>query len=450
MLLRSTSVVMCAALFMTAYAFTGPSANTMADTNAPDDYQYYKRDENVGATNNALNQEIASEGMVMLKNDGLLPLTKQKNGGEELKISVFGKHSVQLTDRGFGSSDTFYGTNNNLQSILDSSDTFAVNPVLKEFYENTSKSGNFRLDGDYHGSMDSFKAGMPTWETPQENYNRYPEIAQSYKDYNDAAIVVLSRYAGEGNDLPTTSLKSWDTLDDSNKFDSARSWNSHYLQLDKYEVDMLQSVMANFDNVIVLVNSANPFELGFLNDPEHYLYTDNEFTTTTAEAEEMMGHLKAAFHIGFPGSTGALAIPELLDGTVNPSGHLADTWAVNFMNNPVMDNFGYNGSGDGNKSVSGVEYVHYDEDIYVGYRYYETKYFTEGGDDENGNAWYDAEVMYPFGYGLSYTTFDWELLRDQSTAENTQLEKDGVITTTKYGKRRRQRRRSALLQRALL
>lgn len=430
MLLRSTSVAMCAAIFMTAYAFTGPSANTMADSNAPDDYQYYKRDENVGATNNALNQEIASEGMVMLKNDGLLPLTKEKHGGNEIRVSVFGKHSVQLVDRGFGSSDTFYGTNNNLQSILDSSDTFAVNPVLKEFYENTSKSGQFRLNGDYHGSMDNYKAGLSTWETPQENYNRYPEIAQSYKDYNDAAIVVLSRYAGEGNDLPTTSLKSWDALDDSNKLDSARSWDSHYLQLDKYEVDMLQSVMANFDNVIVLVNSANPFELGFLNDPEHYLYTDNEFTTTTAEAEEMMGHLKAAFHIGFPGSTGALAIPELLDGTVNPSGHLADTWAVNFMNNPVMDNFGYNGSGDGNKSVSGVEYVHYDEDIYVGYRYYETRYFTEGGDDENGNAWYDAEVMYPFGYGLSYTTFDWELLRDQSTAENTPLEKDGVITTT--------------------
>lgn len=273
MLLRSTSVVMCAALFMTAYAFTGPSANTMADTNAPDDYQYYKRDENVGATNNALNQEIASEGIVMLKNDGLLPLTKEKNGGEELKISVFGKHSVQVVDRGFGSSDTFYGTNNNLQSILDSSDTFAVNLVLKEFYENTDKSGNFRMNGDYHGSMDNYKAGLSTWETPQENYNRYPEIAQSYKDYNDAAIVVLSRYAGEGNDLPTTSLKSWDTLDDSNKLDSARSWDSHYLQLDKYEVDMLQSVMANFDNVIVLVNSANPFELGFINDPEHYLYT---------------------------------------------------------------------------------------------------------------------------------------------------------------------------------
>lgn len=436
------AVLLCAALLVTTYLFAIPFAKADAAT-VPDDYQYYTRDENVGATNNALNEEIASEGMVLLKNDGLLPLQKSANNGEKYKVSVFGKHSVQMTDRGYGSSDTFYGTNNNLQTILNDSDTFEVNPTLKAFYEDTSRSGQFRMNGDYHGSLDAYRPGLSTWETSYELYT--DEIEASYEEYNDAAIVVLTRYAGEGTDLPTTSLKSWGTYDDSNKLDSARSWDSHYLQLDKYEVALLQNVMIHFDNVIILINSANPFELGFLNDPTHYLYTDvymdndaaNENTKAFNElydAQEMMGHLKAVMHVGFPGSTGALAIPKLLDGTVNPSGHLADTWAINFMDNPVLDNFGFNGTENGN--LSGVEYVHYDEDIYMGYRYYETRYYTEGGngagdDTDKGETWYDATVMYPFGYGLSYTDFKLEVLQGEegSTPDGTKLEKDGTIVT---------------------
>lgn len=181
---------------------------------------------------------------------------------------------------------------------------------------------------------------------------------------------------------------------------------------------MLRNVMENFENVIVLVNSANPMEMGFLNDVNHYLYTDDRYDETHNVAE-LMGHLKAAVHVGFPGDTGALAIPDILDGTVNPSGHLADTWAVDFMKNPVLNNFGYNRSENGNASGK-VHFVHYDEDIFVGYRYYETKYFEEGGkgaENDAGARWYESEVMYPFGYGLSYTEFEWTVTSKDGKAD---------------------------------
>ncbi len=417
---RITAFLLCAVLCFTMAAPLARDKNTFA----ANEYRYYTQDADVVNTSLALNREIASEGMVLLKNDGLLPLRKQ--GGEKVKISVFGKHSVQITDRGYGSSDAYYGFGD-LYTAFSQNATFELNPTLRAFYNDTSKSGNFRLENDRHGSLDNYRPGLPTWETP---YNKYTaEVKASYADYNAAAIVVLSRYGAEGSDLPATSLKNWNALENSNKLDSARSWDSHYLQLDANEVALLQNVMNSFENVIIMVNSANPLELGFLNDPGHYLYTDNNYTADAAAAAEKMSRLKAALHIAFPGSSGALAIPDLLDGTVNPSGRLADTWAVNFKNNPVLQNFSFNGSAGGNKS--GIEFVHYDEDIYMGYRYYETKYITEGGDNVAGNAWYDAEVMYPFGYGLSYTDFTWEVLKGEgeTTAAGTSLEKDGTVTT---------------------
>lgn len=415
------AVLLCLALAVQVAALTRLSSREAARAESGD-YTYYEQDKDVVKTSEQLNRDIAAEGMVLLKNDNLLPLQKQE--GSKVKISVFGKHSAQIVDRGFGSSDAYYGFGD-LYAAFDKNDTFEINPALRAFYNDTAQSGNFRLNNDRHGSMDAYRPGFPLWETPYERYT--DTVKSSYAAYNDAAVVVLSRYGGEGTDLPTTSLKSWETLDDSNKLDNARSWDSHYLQLDVDEVKLLQNVMDNFENVVVLVNSANPLELGFLKDPAHYLYIDNGYTSSETQAREKMSRLKAALHVGFPGTSGSDAIPGILDGTINPSGHLADTWAVNFMNNPVLKNFGFNKSSDGNKS--GVEYVHYDEDIYMGYRYYETRYITEGGDSANGNAWYDAEVMYPFGHGLSYTAFDWELLEDESTPYGTALEKDGTVVT---------------------
>ncbi len=386
------------------------------------DYNYFKSDYQSGAeltaAATAKNIEICEEGFTLLKNDnGFLPL-QPVSGQSKIKTSMFGKHSSSVIYCGYGSSDNWKST----VSVYDafSNSIFDLNPTLKAFYNDNGRSG---VPTSGHDCIDSFRVGLPVRETPASSYTS--DITNSYKDYNELAIVFLSRTAGEGSDLPMVSLNSgFTSRDDSNKLSSARKWDDHYLQLDKNEVDMLQMVMRNFDDIVVIMNGASYIELGFLDDPTHYLYTDNSFTTSADDAESMMHKFKAAINIGMPGTDGIRALPKILDGTVNPSGHLSDTWVREMENDPTFQNFGLSGMTD-NEIRYGEYYVHYDEDIYMGYRYYETRYITEG---ENGDAWYADSVMYPFGHGLSYTTFEWELV-DPASGNET-LTKDGVITTT--------------------
>lgn len=418
-----------------------PAAQTSAEALTSDSEHYYYESEynsaqEVRSAAIELNKQVEAEGAVLLKNEGLLPLAPAA-GKDKLNVSIFGKNSAAIAYFGFGSSDSiaiggdWTRTSKTLYEAFDNT-VFNVNPTLKDFYNDSTKSGNGRLggvknsngsnrypDGNVHDSFDNYKAGAPTGETPQSGYT--PAVKSSYADYNDAAIVVLTRARGEGNDLPKTSLKAFG----GEKLDSARSGDDHYLQLDKYEVEMLQSVMDNFDNVILLVNASGPMEVGFLNDPTHYLYTDNGYTADLEQATAKMNKIKAAISIGFPGTDGVTVVPKLLTGEVNPSGRLADTWVYDMTKDPTYQNQGFNGSQDGNKY--GGAYVHYDEDIYLGYRYYETRYFEEGREvAADGATWYNSQVQYPFGYGLSYTTFEKEVL--SITASGEGLEKTGKIT----------------------
>lgn len=402
----------------------------------------------------AKNIEMAGEGTVLLKNgnDG----TSLPTGtGASTKVSVFGKNSQHWKFYTYGAGDASnsvlsanYGTtgrtptDSSLYEAFESNSNFELNPTLKAFYQNDALSG---ASPDFDAAVTS-SVGIPTGETP---YSMYTEaVESSYSEYNDLAVVVLARISREGHDTPMYNVKSSSDWSQSNKLDNARYWDDHYLQIDAYEVEMIQNVMKNFDNVVILTNTSSYMEVGFLNDPTHYLYTDNAFTSSVEEAEAHMDKL-SAMAIGLPGTFGAHAIPMLLSGEINPSAKTMDTWVRDILEDPVSQNVAY---GKGSSSMQkGNYFLQYDEDIYMGYRYYETRYYEEDGTittdanlrpvDEavtfdNRDEWYQDQVVFPFGYGLSYTDFTQEL-KDLKVINNetkvdagTKLVKDGTITAT--------------------
>jgi beta-glucosidase len=340
------------------------------------------------ALNNAqaLNLKAAEEGFVLLKNENsALPLDKGA------KISVFGKNSVNLSYGGSGSGG--FDTSNNVDLYASLEDAgFDTNSALKSFYESSqSGSGRSANSSDLDsGSNQRIAVG----ETPQSKYT--DAVKNSYESYADAALVVITRIGGEGFDLPRYQGTT----------EGAVSADSHYLELDQNERDMLSAVCnAGFKHVIVVFNIPSSFEATFLTDPEYADFADK---------------IDAAIWIGFTGSNGITALGEVLNGDVNPSGRLVDTWAADFTKNPTFENFG-TGSTDTSTDQydMGMYYsVDYEEGIYVGYRYYETRGLTDG------EQWYQENVVYPFGYGLSYTTFEWEV----GEASDDVVEMDNVIT----------------------
>ena len=326
------------------------------------------------ANANEMNIRLMEEGAVLLKNENAaLPLDKKA------KISVFGKNSVNLSYGNSGSSGGSLEGAIDLYTGLEMAG-FTVNPTLKAFYENDSQSGSKRAPNS--SDLDSGGNQMiATAETPQSKYT--DAVKASYGQYSDVAIVVITRIGGEGFDLPRT-MKG---------MTGAHNDDDHYLQLDQNETDLLKAVCeAGFDKVIVLLNIPSTMEAGFLTDPSYYAYQSG---------------IDACLWMGFPGKQGTIGVGRILSGEVNPSGHTVDTWSSNFKNDPVFVNFGDNNIPNGDKYDAGMYYfVHYEEGEYVGYRYYETRGYTDG------EEWYDENVVFPFGYGLSYTEFAWNLADD--------------------------------------
>lgn len=422
----------------------------------------YESRQEVIQANREINEEIEGEGLVLLKNDNSLPI------GGDLKVSVFGKNSVKVLSGGSGSGA---GGGVPIVGFIEAlqQEGFSVNPSLVNFYKDNSKSGAGRGAAPTNGNV---TPGYNTGETPVANYTE--DIEASYEQYGDAAIVVFSRIAGEGFDLPRTMMwngnevdgyKAWGS-DATQLVPGARDKYDHYLQLDQNESDLLKYLGEHFDNVIVLLNTGSQFEVGFLDDPGHYGYHKN---------------VKGCIWMGYPGSSGNLAVAKALKGEINPSGRTVDTWARDFKNDPVWQNHANNlmevdssnkgnqyanlpawgGNGGGGYSNN---YVIYKEGIYIGYRYYETHGFVEGTDyysslgkgkadvvynpktkeyvalsnDKDGDNeihgttttewadWYESRVVYPFGYGLSYTTFDWEIV-DSTVNENDVIGADETI-----------------------
>lgn len=325
-----------------------------------------------------VNLKLAEEGFVLLKNENAaLPMNKGA------RISVFSKNSVNLSYGGSGSGGFDTSNNKNLYESLNDAG-FVTNPTLKNFYE-SSQSGPVRTANSSDlDNGDNQK--IATAETPQSKYT--DAVRNSYADYSDAALVVITRIGGEGFDLPRYQGDS----------EGAVSPDSHYLELDQNEIDLLTAVTdGTFKRVVVVFNTPSSFEATFLKDSAYAAFADK---------------IDAAVWIGFTGSNGITALGEILNGDVNPSGRLVDTWAADFTKNPSFANFGTGCLPDTTDKYDGGMYysVDYEEGIYVGYRYYETRGETDGED------WYNANVVYPFGYGLSYTTFDWTV-GDASASE---------------------------------
>ena len=333
------------------------------DTNA----QYYTSDFNSAEEmvdyGLALTQQVEAEGAALLmNNNNALPLAA------DAKVSTFSNSSVNLVYGGTGSGNIDASTADTLRTALEKVGV-TVNPTLWDFY--TVGAGK-----DYARSKSGTvaTASEVTAEVPWDVYT--DDVKNSVAQYGDAAIVTLSRVGGEGADLAYGDV--------------------NYLALDENEKAMLQNVAEMKKNgivkkTIVLINSANALQVDFLKNNEY--------------------DIDAALWIGDVGISGINAVAEILTGKVNPSGSLVDTYCYDNFSAPAMWNFtpttyeGYVEGGD--VSAKAKSYMIYQEGIYVGYKYYETRYedFVTG----NGNAGdyaYGDIVAYPFGYGMSYTNFD--------------------------------------------
>ena len=351
----------------------------------PSKYVYYEKDyankSEVLAAANALNEEIVEEGIVLLKNEGALPLATPESSEEvsaKPKISVFGKNSVNLVYGGSGSSESKGAAPVTLYESLESAG-YEVNPELKSFYE-SGASGSGRPSNPQMGDL---LYGFATGETPVSSYGS--GLAESYDEYGDLALIVISRIGGEGYDLPRSMRQS---AAGNSAAVSGADKEAHYLELDNNEKALVEYVKAaGFDRICMIINSATSMELGELEDDEE---------------------IGGIVWIGSTGRTGINALGRVLNGEVNPSGRTVDTYARDFTQDPTWANFGTNGRENGNRyyvdgKTMAYYYVEYEEGIYVGYRYWETRGETDGED------WYREHVVYPLGYGLSYTTFGWEV-----------------------------------------
>lgn len=362
--------------------------------------------------------EISAEGMVLLENDGLLPLE------ENSKLNVFGWSSTHPVYGGVGSgalSDN-YKITDLLEGLTEAG--FEVNQELTDFY-NTYKDARPEI-------------GMwaQDWTLPEPNISEYSdELLANAKAYSDTALVVISRPGGENADLPTDMCAvvdgTWkeqdattgnvyfngtydDTLNQGNDWEEGQ----HYLELDNREKELLDMVCSNFDNVVVVINANNAMELGFLKDYEQ---------------------IKGAIYAPCLGQSGFTALGKILDGEVNPSGRTVDTFVSDLKDTPCYNNWGqftYDNMDDyayvstswmtGGEVTTLPQFVNYVEGIYVGYKFYETAYAeAQAG---NMDFDYDSKVVYPFGYGLSYTQFE-QKMGELNVSGNT-ISVDVTVTNT--------------------
>ena len=339
-----------------------------------------------------LGMDIADEGIILLKNDdNLLPMTDNKN------LNVFGWASANPVYGGTGSgalSDSYEIVD--LTTGLENAG-FNLNTELSDFYT------EYRADRPEVGMWEQDWT-LP--EPPVENYSE--DMLANAREFSDTAMVVFSRPGGEHIDLPQdmTDLNYTNNSDEYADFTEGM----HYLEMSQSERNMLDMVCENFENVIVVYNGANTMELGFVNE---------------------YPQIKSAIWCPGTGQNGFNSLGSILAGDINPSGKTADTFVADLTATPTFNNFGdftYDNMeefqiSEDDQFVPGAlpHFVNYVEGIYVGYRFYETA-------AEEGLINYDESVVYPFGYGLSYTTFTQEMSDLKVTDESISV--DVTVTNT--------------------
>ena len=338
-------------------------------------------------------EEIMEDGIVLLKNESLLPLNETK------KLNIFGWESINPAYGGAGS-----GGINDLYDIVSLNQGlenagFSINQELVDFYNN------------YGADNPEMSIQKQSWTLPEPPVDTYSDkLIKNAKDYSDVAVVVLSRKAGEGhNDIPMdVSKAAYDN--NSDEYDDFPE-GEHYLQLSQTERDMVDMVCSNFNNVIVIYNGANQFELGFTNE---------------------YPQIKSVVWCPGTGNVGFNALGKVFSGEVNPSGKTPDTFIYDMTTAPWWNNaekteytnladMAVEGMNAGTAQVYAPAFTNYVEDIYVGYKYYETA-AQEGAID------YDKTVQYPFGYGLSYTEFEQKM--GELEEKDGQISVDVEVTNT--------------------
>lgn len=338
-------------------------------------------------------EEIMEDGIVLLKNESLLPLNETK------KLNIFGWESINPAYGGAGS-----GGINDLYDIVSLNQGlenagFSINQELVDFYNN------------YGADNPEMSIQKQSWTLPEPPVDTYSdELIKSAKEYSDVAVVVLSRKAGEGhNDIPMDVRKAaYDN--NSDEYDDFPE-GEHYLQLSQTERDMVDMVCSNFDNVIVVYNGANQFELGFADE---------------------YPQIKSVVWCPGTGNVGFNALGKVFSGEVNPSGKTPDTFIYDMTTAPWWNNaekteytnladMAVEGMNAGTAQVYAPAFTNYVEGIYVGYKYYETA-AQEGAID------YDKTVQYPFGYGLSYTEFEQKM--GELEEKDRQISVDVEVTNT--------------------
>ena len=342
-------------------------------------------------------ENINAEGTVLLKNEAdVLPLSSD--------VNLFGVTSYQQLYLGTGSAGGWNWDANTCVNLKDAlaAEGIHVNPDLWQFYiDNYSEN-----DGQEGGAANMTGSSHNVVEQPLNTYS--DSLLNECKEYSDTAIIVFGRAGGEGGDAIMD-------MADSTGGDAGKS----YLELQDVELELLNYVEQNYKNVIVLLNTPMPVECGWING-----------TDTGADTA---GDVDAALWIGLPGLTGNTGVASVLSGKISPSGRLADTWAYEMESAPSYYNFGDFTYTNSNATDFSNKYAHYMEGIYVGYRWYETanaeglklsgitNYAGESKDFDFSD--YNSIVQYPFGYGLSYTTFtqewDGEPAYDEATKNLT-------------------------------
>ncbi|MBE7088642.1 MAG: hypothetical protein E7370_03890, partial [Clostridiales bacterium] len=369
--------------------------------------------------------EIAGEGFVMLKNENdTLPLEDVEN------ITVLGTAADSIVAGGGGSgaqsrpeseaNDLIPASTVQVTDALTAAG-FNVNPDVMNVYRTVnsiqmpSLPGSFGANNREGGTYmtlteDASAAGAVefagNYYVAKED-SSLASVEDSFAEYGDAAVVVIGRSGSEGADNPTNNVAGHTDP------------NEHYFELDDAEKEMLAYAKAHFDKIVVVINSPSAMELGVI------------------ENDDAIGGM---VWFGQPGFNGTFALGKILNGEVNPSGKTTDFYMADFTQDPTFYNFGTYTQTDialgeessgrsvayplqGASATGAITAVDYAEGIYVGYRYYETVAAELGA---AGEAWYQQNVVYPFGYGLSYTTFSQEITEIEGDLNSA----DGSVTVT--------------------
>ena len=358
-------------------------------------------------------KETGEEGLTLVKNEGTLPLEANTN------VNVFGWASTNpiYGGTGAGAADNS-GSVDILTSLTDAG--FQVNQELADMYK------------EYSPTRSAGSVFYTDWSLPEPTQEYYTDdLMKEAKEFSDTSIIVLSRSGGEGQDVPLD-MKAvidgtydprdevangndlynyfackYDNNGDYDDFDEGES----YLELSNTEEAMIQKVCSEFDNVIVVINANNTMELGWVDEYEN---------------------IGSVILAPGTGATGMAALGEILNGSVNPSGKTVDTYVYDLKSTPTYNNYGnfpFSNVEDLKEELTkadeayegGLPFVNYVENIYVGYKFYETA-------AQENLINYDEIVQYPFGYGLSYTTFKQELQNLKDNGDTVSV--DVTVTNT--------------------